>query len=72
MDAVLQEECGILIGEQFLYMQFDVTVIGAGPAGLFCALHAVASGHRVLILKKDGCPGRQAPVERSGAVQYHP
>jgi predicted flavoprotein YhiN len=57
MNAVLQEECGILIGEQFLYMQFDVTVIGAGPAGLFCALHAAASGRRVLLLEKMDAPG---------------
>ena len=38
-------------------MQFDVTVIGAGPAGLFCALHAAASGRRVLLLEKMDAPG---------------
>ena len=37
--------------------QHDVVVIGAGPAGLFCALHAALPSHRVLLLEKNPDPG---------------
>ena len=37
--------------------RYDVAVIGAGPAGLFCAIHAAAEGCRVLVLEKNPAPG---------------
>ena len=37
--------------------KFDCIVIGAGPAGLFCALHAAMPGQRILLLEKNPDPG---------------
>jgi len=44
----------------------DVGIIGAGPAGLFCAIQAAASGHRILILEKMHAPGRKLLITGSG------
>jgi predicted flavoprotein YhiN len=46
--------------------QHDVVVIGAGPAGLFCALHASLAGHRVLLLEKNPDPGAKLLLSGSG------
>jgi predicted Rossmann fold flavoprotein len=44
----------------------DVVVIGAGPAGLFCAIHAAAAGSRVLLLEKNSLPGAKLLLAGSG------
>lgn len=44
----------------------DVGIIGAGPAGLFCAIQAAVSGHRILILEKMHAPGRKLLITGSG------
>ena len=44
----------------------DVVVIGAGPAGLFCAIHAAAPGTRVLVLEKNERPGAKLLLSGSG------
>jgi predicted Rossmann fold flavoprotein len=36
---------------------YDLLIIGAGPAGLFTAIHAAKSGHRVCILEKNESAG---------------
>ena len=47
-----------------LHKQYDVIIVGAGPAGIFAAMQLVDSGRHVLIVEKghslDGrfCPGR--------------
>jgi predicted Rossmann fold flavoprotein len=46
--------------------QYDVVVIGAGPAGLFCAIHAACSKHRVLLLEKNPDPGKKLLLSGSG------
>jgi hypothetical protein len=46
--------------------QPDVVVIGAGPAGLFCAIHAAWPGHRVLLLEKNPEPGAKLLLSGSG------
>jgi hypothetical protein len=46
--------------------QYDVLVIGAGPAGLFCAIHAAWPGHRVLLLEKNPDPGKKLLLAGSG------
>ena len=45
---------------------FDVVVIGAGPAGLFCAIHAAAPGSRVLVLEKMDEPGKKLLLSGTG------
>lgn len=37
--------------------EWDVIVVGAGPAGSTCAEHLAKSGHRVLLLERDEKPG---------------
>jgi predicted Rossmann fold flavoprotein len=46
--------------------QYDVLVIGAGPAGLFCAIHTVITGGRVLLLEKNPDPGKKLLLAGSG------
>jgi predicted Rossmann fold flavoprotein len=46
--------------------QYDVVVIGAGPAGLFCAIHAGSSNNRVLLLEKNPDPGKKLLLSGSG------
>ncbi len=46
--------------------QHDVVVIGAGPAGLFCALHAGMPGHSILLLEKNPYPGAKLLLSGSG------
>jgi predicted Rossmann fold flavoprotein len=49
------------------YMEkYTVVVIGAGPAGLFCALQAALSGHSVLLLEKNKKPGAKLLLSGSG------
>jgi predicted Rossmann fold flavoprotein len=43
-----------------------VAVIGAGPAGLFCALQAAAPGRRVVLLEKNAEPGKKLLLAGSG------
>ena len=44
--------------------EFDVIIIGAGPAGLFCAAHL--AGLKVCILEKMNLPGRKLLLSGSG------
>jgi predicted Rossmann fold flavoprotein len=44
----------------------DVVVIGAGPAGLSCAIHTAAEGCRVLVLEKNPGPGAKLLVSGTG------
>jgi hypothetical protein len=46
--------------------RYDVVVIGAGPAGLFCAIHAAVPGSRILILEKMAKPGTKLLLAGSG------
>ncbi|MDD1697854.1 MAG: NAD(P)/FAD-dependent oxidoreductase [Methanoregula sp.] len=46
--------------------QHDVVVIGAGPAGLFCALNAGMPGQRILLLEKNPYPGAKLLLSGSG------
>ncbi len=45
---------------------FDLIVIGAGPAGLFCAASASGDGVKVLVLEKKKSPGRKLLISGSG------
>ena len=47
-------------------MPYDVVITGAGPAGLFCAIHAAAPGRRVLVLEKNQQPGAKLLLAGSG------
>lgn len=45
---------------------FDLIIVGAGPAGLFCAVRAGGTGLRVLVLEKGPAPGRKLLITGSG------
>lgn len=44
----------------------DIIVIGAGPAGLFCAIHAAAAGATVILLEKNEKPGAKLLLAGTG------
>jgi len=44
----------------------DVAVIGAGPAGLFCAIHAAGQGRRILVLEKMETAAQKLLIAGSG------
>ena len=44
----------------------DLIIIGAGPAGLFCAACASGRGRKVLVLEKKRTPGRKLLISGSG------
>jgi predicted Rossmann fold flavoprotein len=46
--------------------QYDVVVIGAGPSGLFCAIHAALPRGRLLLLEKNADPGKKLLLSGSG------
>ncbi len=50
--------------------KFDVIIIGAGAAGLFCGIHAAKKGQRVLILEGAKGPGKKILVSGGGRCNF--
>jgi predicted Rossmann fold flavoprotein len=46
--------------------QYDTIIIGAGPAGLSCAIHAALPGRHILLLEKNHGPGSKLLLAGSG------
>ena len=46
--------------------QYDIAIVGGGPAGLFCAIQAGAAGLSVLLLEKKRSPGQKLLLSGSG------
>jgi predicted Rossmann fold flavoprotein len=49
---------------------FDVVVLGAGAAGLFCALTAAQRGRRVLVLEKSNKAGKKILMSGGGRCNF--
>ena len=49
---------------------FDVVVVGAGAAGLFCAGVAARRGQRVLVLDNGSEPGRKILISGGGRCNF--
>lgn len=49
---------------------YDVIIVGAGPAGLFTAIHAAEKFDHVLILEKQPDPGRKLLLTGSGQCNF--
>ncbi len=49
---------------------YDVVIIGAGPAGLSCAIHAAVPGRRILLLEKNTRPGNKLLLSGSGQCNF--
>jgi len=54
--------------DSVIQRNFDVAVIGAGPAGIAAAVAAAESGARVALLDDNPAPGGQ--IWRGGAKSY--
>ncbi len=51
-------------------MNFDVIVIGAGAAGMFCAAEAGKRGRRTLLLEHNTQPGRKIIISGGGRCNF--
>ncbi|WP_419172914.1 NAD(P)/FAD-dependent oxidoreductase [Halobacteriovorax sp.] len=50
--------------------KYDVIIIGAGAAGLFCGIHAAKRGRKVLILEGAKGPGKKILVSGGGRCNF--
>ena len=50
---------------------FEVVVIGAGAAGMFCAAQAGQAGRRVLLLDNGKKPGRKILMSGGWTLQFY-
>jgi predicted Rossmann fold flavoprotein len=48
----------------------DVIIVGAGAAGLFCGIHAVRRGKRVVILEHADRPGKKILISGGGRCNF--
>lgn len=53
-----------------MQQDYDVLIIGAGAAGLFCAGRAVERGLRVLVLERNAEPGRKILISGGGRCNF--
>jgi len=51
-------------------MKFDVTIIGAGAAGLLCAIEAGRRGRKVLVLENNAPVGRKILISGGGRCNF--
>ena len=51
-------------------LAYDVLVVGAGAAGLFCAIHAGRGGRRVLLLDHAGRIGKKILISGGGRCNF--
>lgn len=51
-------------------MKFDVVIIGAGAAGLFCAMEAGKRGRKVLVLEHNAQIGRKILISGGGRCNF--
>lgn len=49
---------------------FDVIIVGAGAAGLMCAMEAGKRGRRVLMLEKADRAGRKIRISGGGKSNF--
>ncbi len=50
--------------------QFDVVVIGAGAAGMMCAIEAGKRGRKVLVIDHAGAPGEKIRISGGGRCNF--
>jgi predicted Rossmann fold flavoprotein len=51
-------------------LDFDVVVVGAGAAGLMCAIEAGRRGHRVLVIERNAELGRKILISGGGRCNF--
>jgi predicted Rossmann fold flavoprotein len=52
------------------FTEFDVVIVGAGAAGLMCAMTAAARGRRVLLLDHAAEPGKKILISGGGRCNF--
>ena len=50
---------------------YDVVVLGAGAAGLMCAIEAGKRNRRVLVIDSSNKPGKKILMSGGGALQFY-
>ena len=51
-------------------LPYDVLIVGAGAAGLFCAIHAGRGGQRVLLVEHSGRIGKKILISGGGRCNF--
>jgi predicted Rossmann fold flavoprotein len=51
-------------------MKFDAIVVGAGAAGLFCAIEAAKRGRKVLVIERNAQVGRKIIISGGGRCNF--
>src|SRR5690606_2317132 len=49
---------------------FDTVILGAGAAGMMCAIHAAARGGRVLVVDHAKAPGEKIRISGGGRCNF--
>jgi predicted flavoprotein YhiN len=49
---------------------FDTVILGAGAAGMMCAIHAASRGGRVLIFDHARAPGEKIRISGGGRCNF--
>src|SRR6202521_2447544 len=57
-------------GNKLAMLKWDVIVIGAGAAGLFCAIEAGKRGRRVLVLEHSKHVGKKIAISGGGRCNF--
>jgi predicted flavoprotein YhiN len=52
------------------HLTADVIIVGAGAAGLFCAMHAARGGRRVLLLDHANRVGKKILISGGGRCNF--
>ena len=50
--------------------RFDTVILGAGAAGMMCAIHAASRGGRVLIVDQAKAPGEKIRISGGGRCNF--
>ena len=51
-------------------MMFDIAIIGAGAAGMFCAAEAARRGKRVVVIEGNAAPGEKIRISGGGRCNF--
>ncbi|WP_050528720.1 BaiN/RdsA family NAD(P)/FAD-dependent oxidoreductase [Pseudorhodobacter aquimaris] len=51
-------------------MKFDIAIIGAGAAGMFCAAEAARRGKRVVLIEGSASPGEKIRISGGGRCNF--
>src|SRR6266550_209049 len=59
-----------ILAYNILRVTYDVVIIGAGAAGLMCAIEAGKRGRSVLVLERNDTPGKKIRISGGGRCNF--